>query len=161
MWSVAWNKRKLTSQISNRFLASSWQSIRLMIQRLWVQTPLGAIFDNFFFVLCNFRSLRYSDRNASDFLIVKNPNVIFIEQNILYIVMDSGFKSKFLFQMDLTFPKKSNTWMRWKKYPMDMLTNHKIPKVIKILCMWVFPLWNTRRRLVPVWYIYRTWPHSS
>ena len=34
----------------------SWQSIRLMIQRLWVQTPLGAIFDKIYFALCNFKS---------------------------------------------------------------------------------------------------------
>ena len=47
-----------------------------MIRRLWFQTPLGTIFDKIYFVLCNFRSLRQSDRNASDFLIVKNPNVL-------------------------------------------------------------------------------------
>ena len=42
MWSGAWNKRKLTSEISNRFLPSSvGRNMRLMIQRLWVQTPLG------------------------------------------------------------------------------------------------------------------------
>ena len=35
-----------------------------MIWRLWVQTPLGAIFDEIYFVLCNFRSVRWSDRNA-------------------------------------------------------------------------------------------------
>ena len=35
-----------------------------MIWRLWVQTPLGAIFDKIYFVLCNFRSVRQSDRNA-------------------------------------------------------------------------------------------------
>ena len=45
-----------------------------MIQRLGVQTPLGAIFDEISFVLCNFRSVRHTDRNASDFFIVKNPN---------------------------------------------------------------------------------------
>ena len=42
----------------------SWQSIRVMIWRLWVQTPLGAIFYQIYFVLCNFRSVRLSDRNA-------------------------------------------------------------------------------------------------
>ena len=38
----------------------------------------GAIFDEICFVLCNFRSLRSkdrNDRNASYFLIVKNPTV--------------------------------------------------------------------------------------
>ena len=49
----------------------SWQSMGLMI---WRQTPLGAIFDESYFVMRNFRSVRWSDRNASDFLIVKNPN---------------------------------------------------------------------------------------
>ena len=34
--------------------------------------PTGAIFDEIYFVLCNFRSVRQTDRNASDFLIVKN-----------------------------------------------------------------------------------------
>ena len=34
--------------------------MRLMIWRLWVQTLLGEIFDEIYFVLCNFRS----DRNA-------------------------------------------------------------------------------------------------
>ena len=41
----------------------SWQSIRVMIQKLWVPTPLGAIFDGIYFDLCNFRSFRLSDRN--------------------------------------------------------------------------------------------------
>ena len=40
-----------------------------MIKKLWIQTPLGAIFDEIYFVLCNYRSVR----NSSDFLIVKNP----------------------------------------------------------------------------------------
>ena len=35
-----------------------------MILRLWVQTPLGAIFDEIYFLLYNVRSVRYSDRNA-------------------------------------------------------------------------------------------------
>ena len=35
-----------------------------MIQRLWIQTPLGVIFDEIYFVLCNFRSVRWSDRTA-------------------------------------------------------------------------------------------------
>ena len=35
-----------------------------MIWRLWVQTPLGAIFDEIYFVLLNLRSVRKSDRNA-------------------------------------------------------------------------------------------------
>ena len=29
--------------------------------------------DEIYFVLCNFKSVRQSDRNASDFFIVKNP----------------------------------------------------------------------------------------
>ena len=33
-----------------------------MIQRLWVQTPLGAIFDEIYFDLCTFRS----DRNVTE-----------------------------------------------------------------------------------------------
>ena len=37
---------------------------------------LGVIFDEIYFVLCNFGSVRYSDRNVSDFLIVKNPIVL-------------------------------------------------------------------------------------
>ena len=37
---------------------AQWQSMRLMIWRLWVQTLLGAFFDKFYFVLCNFRSVR-------------------------------------------------------------------------------------------------------
>ena len=37
---------------------AQWQSMRLMIWRLWVQTPLGAIFDEIYFVLCNLRSVR-------------------------------------------------------------------------------------------------------
>ena len=36
----------------------SGQSMGLMIWRLWVQTPLGAIFDEIYFVLCNFRFVR-------------------------------------------------------------------------------------------------------
>ena len=43
---------------------AQWQSMRLMIWRLWVQTPLEAIFDEIYFVLCNFRSVRLSDRSA-------------------------------------------------------------------------------------------------
>ena len=46
-----------------------------MIRRFWVQTPLGTILNKIYFVLCNFRSGKYSDRNASDFLIAKNANV--------------------------------------------------------------------------------------
>ena len=34
---------------------AQWQSMRLMIWRLWVQPPLGAFFDEIYFVLCNFR----------------------------------------------------------------------------------------------------------
>ena len=34
----------------------SWQSIR--IRRLWVQTPLRAIFDEIYFVVRNFKSVR-------------------------------------------------------------------------------------------------------
>ena len=37
---------------------AQWQSMRLIISRLGVQTPLGAIFDEIYFVLCNFRSVR-------------------------------------------------------------------------------------------------------
>ena len=37
---------------------AQWQSMGLMIWRLWVQTPLGAFFDEIYFVLCNFRSVR-------------------------------------------------------------------------------------------------------
>ena len=40
----------------------SWQSGGLMILRLWVQTPLGTIFDKIYFVLCNFRSVRNAYR---------------------------------------------------------------------------------------------------
>ena len=36
----------------------SWQRIRVMIQRLWVQTLLEAIFDEIYFVLCSFGSVR-------------------------------------------------------------------------------------------------------
>ena len=36
--------------------------------------PTGAIFDKFYFVLCNFKSIRKSDRNMSDWPIVKNLN---------------------------------------------------------------------------------------
>ena len=43
-----------------------------MIWRFWVQTPLGAIFDEIYFVLCNFRSVRLSDRKVSVRPIVKN-----------------------------------------------------------------------------------------
>ena len=43
-----------------------------MIRRSWVQTPLKEIFDEIYFVLCNFISVRKSDRNASDRSIVKN-----------------------------------------------------------------------------------------
>ena len=46
-----------------------------MIRKLWVQTPLGTIFDEIYFVVCNFRSVRLSDRNVSDFLFLKNPIV--------------------------------------------------------------------------------------
>ena len=45
----------------------------MLIRRLWIQIPLGTIFDEIYFVLCNFTSVR-SDRNASAFLIVKNMN---------------------------------------------------------------------------------------
>ena len=52
---------------------AQWQSMRLMIWRLWVQTPLGAIFDEIFFVLYHFRSVRTC--------IVKNSNEIFTGAN--------------------------------------------------------------------------------
>ena len=32
-----------------------------MIWRLWVQTPLGTFFDEIYFVLCNFRSVLYTN----------------------------------------------------------------------------------------------------
>ena len=44
-------------------------------QKVVGSNPTGAIFDEIYFVLCSFRSVRYSDRNVSDFLIVKNPSV--------------------------------------------------------------------------------------
>ena len=50
---------------------------RVMIQRLWVQTSLMAIFDKIYFVLCNLRS----DRNASDFLIVKTQISVAVHVN--------------------------------------------------------------------------------
>ena len=40
-----------------------------MIQMFLVQTLLVTIFDEIYFVLCKFKSVRQSDRNASDFLI--------------------------------------------------------------------------------------------
>ena len=46
-----------------------------MMRRLWVKTPLGAIFDEIYFVLCNFRSVTLhisvrSDRSRSGFLLL-------------------------------------------------------------------------------------------
>ena len=65
MWRSAWNKRKLTSEIFSRFLPSTvsraldWWSGGFEFKPQWG------------FVLCTFRSVR----NASDFLIVRNPTV--------------------------------------------------------------------------------------
>ena len=48
-----------------------------MIRRLWIQTSLGEIFNKIYFVLCKLRSVRWSDRKVSDFLIVKNPTTMY------------------------------------------------------------------------------------
>ena len=40
-----------------------------------VSSNLGAVFDEIYFVLCNFRSVRKSDRNASGRPNVKNSSV--------------------------------------------------------------------------------------
>ena len=66
------NKAHFRNLLPNRFLPNSVGTALVMIGRLWVQTPLGTIFAEINFVLCNFRSVRQSDTNASDFLIVKN-----------------------------------------------------------------------------------------
>ena len=63
----------------------SGESSGLMIWRLWVQTPLGAIFDEIYFVLCNLRSVRKSNRNASDWPIVKNLIIGFLNTHFCQI----------------------------------------------------------------------------
>ena len=86
---VKWCMKQSSLQKSSTQLTAaqiSWQSIRVMIRKLWVQTPLGAIFDEIYFVLCNFRSVRLSDRNvyrekpkwAHDF---KKTSILFQKQN--------------------------------------------------------------------------------
>ena len=63
MWSGAWNKahfrnllqKSPTQQIPTKL---SCQSIEIMIQRLWIPTPLWAIFDEIYLDLCNFKSVR-------------------------------------------------------------------------------------------------------
>ena len=58
----------------------------------------GAIFDEIYFVLCNFRS----DRNASDFFIVKNPNEHYwllnsIVTKSVFILFTPGTQTALLF----------------------------------------------------------------
>ena len=54
--------------------ADSSLAVSRALMRSWVQTPLRAIFDKIYFVLCNFISVRKSDRNASNLLFGRNPN---------------------------------------------------------------------------------------
>ena len=77
IWSYT-EQKKHSSKIAPSG-ANSSQAQRLMIRRLWVQAPLGQIFDKIYFVLCNFRSVRQYDRNASDWPIVKNPNANYLK----------------------------------------------------------------------------------
>ena len=53
----------------------------------------GAIFEEIYFVLCNFKSVRKSDRNASDCLIVKNP---IAAENIALKKEEDRFELEFL-----------------------------------------------------------------
>ena len=75
----------------------SWQSSRLNPQPPDHQTPMRAIFDEIYFVLCDFRSVRLSDRIASDFHIVKNQMLNFIGPNIGVCVgtCEQGFSLNF------------------------------------------------------------------
>ena len=57
---VKWcmKQTKLTSAISCPTDSCLAQLVEHQIRRLWVQPPLGAIFDEIYFVLCNFSSAR-------------------------------------------------------------------------------------------------------
>ena len=74
----------------------SWQSIRVMIQRLWVQTPLGQFLAKF--ILCSV-TLDLSD-NLTGMRIVKNPNAysihLFIDFTCVHIDKIKWFQKKYL-----------------------------------------------------------------
>ena len=63
------------NQIVTQF---SWQSMRLMIWRLWVQIPLGTILTKFILLFCVIFDL---SENLTEMRIVKNSNVNLIILN--------------------------------------------------------------------------------
>ena len=60
-------------------------------QKAWVQTPLGAIFDEIYFVLCNFRSVRKTNTHLD-----KTMNILrlfVIASTIFDCIVTPGVKS--------------------------------------------------------------------
>ena len=70
MWSGAWNKTHFINPLSNRFLASTvYQSVGLMIWRLWVQSRVGTIF-----LFCFFSSMLAGNSNYAKTRMVSMPD---------------------------------------------------------------------------------------
>ena len=112
------------------------------MRRLWVQTPLGVIFDEIYFIPCNFRS----DWNASDFLIVKNAI------NHTTIKIWSNIKAK------IVMPLEGTSIRLWSKQLL-LLNAYKIiqcnlPVLKTISKFWCLNMQNTHPSYVALIYLF-------